>query len=268
MTVVPPPIPAHLITQARRPTQSGEWEVWLSVQRAFLAASQTGGSGQPCAVYEQGILAAGPRPLAITLLSPATGLAALSGTVGIYGENEDGFAMSGQAHLSNPSWTAAHANSPLPVGSAFEVPTVDGKRWRRIDAVYPSHNLKVGVIALPTNDTFSKVGCVIARDLGMGREMRIAPTGSPREISRWLPGGELSVSATPAPTHNAGLGAFAGSSCTALIRVTKEAVTAEHLLVVDWMPSHKANAGEGESLVTGVYSGPFAATAAFTAHSA
>lgn len=267
-SVFPDSLPASAISLARRPAQGGECAVWLSTQRAFVAASQTGGSGQPCAVFDKVALAGRPARLAAVLLSPATDGVALSGEIGVYGLDQDGVALSGEASIETPEWLGVPEGTPVPVGSGFEVAVPTGKRFARIDAVYPPAGLKVALVAVPDDFTLHHVGCVTGRELSLGRDVRLLATGAPRDRVQWLPGSDLSVSGTTPTGLLGGIGRYTGSACSALIRVTKEGINSENLLIVDWTPTQRLNAPEGESLVGDTYNGPFAAAIHFLSRNA
>lgn len=253
----PSALPGAGISRARRPTQGGECELWLSTQRAFIAATQTGGSGQPCTVFEKPILAGDSRRLAVVLLSPASGTT-LGATVGVYGRDQDGVALSGEAEIDCPGWLAHPSGTPMPAGSGYQVSVPTGKQFSRIDAVYPPAGLKVAVVAVPSDASFFHAGCVNSREIPFGREFRAAPTGSPREIQRHLPGGDMAVTTTPPGSFMSGPGSFLGGSCVGLFRTMKEGANPENLLVVDWSVSERLSAPEGGDVVTAQFSGPFA----------
>ena len=219
-------------------------------------------------MYDKVGLAGRPARLAAVLLSPATDWVALSGEIGVYGLDQDGVALSGEAAIETPEWLGVPEGTPVPVGSGFEVVAPSGKRFSRIDAVYPPAGLKVAVVAVPDDSSLHHVGCVTGREFSFGRDVRLLATGAPRDRVQWLPGSDLSVAATTPAALLGGIGRYTGSACSALLRVTKEGVNPENVLIVDWTPTQRLNAAEGESLVADAYNGPFAAAIHFLSRNA
>lgn len=219
-------------------------------------------------MFDKAALAGRPARLAAVLLSPATGGVALSGEIGIYGLDQDGVALSGEASIEAPEWLGVPEGTPVPVGSGFEVVAPSGKRFSRIDAVYPPAGLKVAVVAVPDDNALHHVGCVTGREFSFGRDVRLLATGAPRGRIQWLPGSDLSVESNNPSSLMGGIGRHIGSACSALIRVTKEGVNPENVLIVDWTPTQRLSASEGESLVGDTYNGPFAAAIHFLSRDA
>lgn len=235
--------------------------MWVSMERAYVAALQKGGSTQPCTVFEKAGLLASPRRLAVALLSHVTGASAAGGVVTVAGRDQFGSTMSGQGTIDTPLWIGHPTGCPVPAGRGFKVEPPESSPERRfsvIDSITAPAGVMVALIALPSDQSLHHVGCVTSRDISMGRDARIAPTAGNREIVRFLPGGEMSIAGSAPGSVGSGIGMFLGGSCAAVIRAEKEGVNSENILVVDWSPSVRMSAPEGAGMVSQQYDGPFA----------
>lgn len=273
----PSALPTVSIPLARRPSQGGEYQVFLSPMDGLeLGSVSITGANAGTYTADTGYavaLAARPSDLIVLLENGRKAGGAL--TVHVVGTDQTDAALSGNATIEFPSW-AGVSQEAYPTGFAAEVIVAANKQFKTVSSVtvlaadVDAKDAKLILLGMPDQSTYERVGCTTSKEITtpsrVGRPMPCEMNGSAFTAAGVSRPGELSISA--ADTGSGSLQRFDGVRCTAQVRVVHEGTEVRRM----YMPGHyvtvRLSAPTGEEQATHQSQGPFERFAYFLPASA
>lgn len=255
------------IPLVRRPSQGGEFQVFLSPQEAFEVGSVSiTGSNAGTFTADTGYavsLADRPSDLIVLLENGRKTGGPIS--VHVVGTDQNDAALSGNAVLEFPAW-AGVSDEAFPTGFASEVLVTDGtKRFKTVSLVTvlasesEATDAKLIVLGMPNQSTYERVGCTTSKEIEtpsrVGRAMPCEMNGSAFTGAGRSKAGSLTISAQD--TGPASLARFDGMRTVAQIRVVHESREARRIYMTGHYVSVRNSAPDGEEVANHTSQGPF-----------
>lgn len=254
------------IPLARRPSQGGEFQVFLSAQDALEVGAVTvtglnAGSYAPDSGYAVA-LAARPSELVVVLENGRV----TSGNVAVHvvGTDQNDAALSGNAVLDFPAWCGV-ADSAFPTGMAAEVIVPAGRMFKTITGVtvtgapVAAKDARLIVLGMPDIASYERVGCTTSKEIEtpsrVGRPIACEMQGSAFTAAGRSRPGALTISAKDLGPGS--LSRFDGIRTTVQIRVQHESVEARRYFMTGHFVSVRHSAPDGEEEATLSSQGPF-----------
>lgn len=273
----PSAIPTVSIPLARRPSQGGEYQVYLSPADGLELGSVTvTGANAGTYTADTGYavaLAARPSDLVVVLENGRKVGGSL--TVHVVGTDQADAALSGNATLEFPAW-AGVSQEAFPTGLAAEVVVAANKYFKTVTSVtvtaadVDAKDAKLILLGMPDQSTYERVGCTTSKEITTpsrtGRPMACEMNGSAFTAAGVSTPGELSISA--ADTGPGSLQRFDGVRCVAQIRVVHEGSEVRRLYMTGHYVKVRLQAPTGEEQATHQSQGPFERYAYFLPASA
>lgn len=268
-----PQAPAALATTqigaARRPIQSGEYQVLFSQEPIYeLGSLEITGANAASVSLDAGFaVALAARPSDVVVALRTSGYAGGSAiAVQLIGTDQTNAALSGVGQVRFPNWSG-QPNNQLPIGLAVDVVVPDGKKFKTINTVNVSaaavaKGTKLRIYGNPDTSTYVRVGCTTGASFNTparpGRNIGCGMDGTAFSAKGMSRPGEITVTAKDSNTS--GLMPFNGSNVSVMVQgVIDDTVTAVRYYLSRFDVAVRKQIGDGETEATdeaqGVYEG-------------